>query len=959
MTSFDYVQVNAFQPNVDGWNLIGNVSWKQQDNNTILLTNENSYQIKIYFLSPTVIRVRFNPVVNPNYAKDISHAVVNYNLEPVSITVQEVDINGNTLVINTGILELRIGLEPYGIAVYKEGKLITEDTYGKNIVFSNQAVANLKKSPLNEQYFGFGEKAGTQLNMKNYTLSFFNYDNFTYNDLTFDGKLVVPENNQGGPLNPSGPLYNSMPFLLAVGQPQNQKQSITYSYGILLDNVSQSYFNLGANDYSYMTGKYYFGALYGELDYYIIIGTENSRSAGVVADVLNQLTMLTGRSAMAPKYALGYHQGCYGYWNKEKLLDAAKSYRKAGVPIDGLHIDVDFQNNYRTFTISPNKFPDPKGMFDELHEMGFKCSANITGIISANPLDEDGKDTTPYPTRDELINLNSQDATQSTYKDNAAVKPFIYNTRFESGVSPEIFLANESYGVNNGVNINPYNYPTPSNRTGNDQLGTYGFYCNMGDPAVQTWWGKQYNYVLKQGLDMIWQDMTCPAVVPNNDNHCEDKTLPLDLMMYDKCTDQYQPNAAVHNAFAINLIEATYKGITKLKAGDDYKNLYNYEKRNFIIARGGYTGVHRYAGIWTGDSASSWDFLTINIPEVLNIGLSGQPVSGCDIGGFANGSGSVDIQINNTFAKGITNPELYVRWMNCGAFLPWFRNHYDGYTKSFQEPYNYGQEILAYCKTCIEIRYKLIQVFYDAMYECTQNGMPIARALFLNENADPEVFNHLNDEFFIGKDILVAPVVTPNTYNRQVYLPADSNWYVLDVNNGPLAKPTPGGTTYNWYVPLGLVPVYVREGAILPLKQLEQYIGELKNNPITFTIYPGKDNEYQLYQDDEVSTAFEVKGAYRVTQISTKSVANKRQIIFNRTYDNFAPDEKYFFVCLPDYTTAPQSVFAANKPLQLLASRQALDNSIANAYIYDENNGNVLIKINDDQSYLSIEVTNN
>ena len=164
---------------------------------------------------------------------------------------------------------------------------------------------------------------------------------------------------------------------------------------------------------------------------------------------------------------------------------------------------------------------------------------------------------------------------------------------------------------------------------------------DLGIKEIADYWGKQYQKLLNDGLDMIWQDMTCPAVVPNVDNGNPDKTLPLDLMMYDKVTEQYQPNAKIHNSFSLNLVKATYEGLTKLRNNETAVGSYNFKKRNFIISRGGFAGVHRYAGIWTGDSASSWDFLQINIPEVLNIGLSGLPISGCDIGGFANGKGSV------------------------------------------------------------------------------------------------------------------------------------------------------------------------------------------------------------------------------------------------------------------------------------------------------------------------------
>ncbi len=144
---------------------------------------------------------------------------------------------------------------------------------------------------------------------------------------------------------------------------------------------------MGSNDYSIMDGKYYFGALFGDLDYYFFSG-ENA------TEVLGQYTTLTGRSPMPPKYVFGLHQGAYGYFDRQLLEDAANAYRTARIPCDGLHIDVDFQNNYRTFTHSEMKFPNAASMMAGLHAKGFKCSTNITPLLTANVLDENGNQTT-------------------------------------------------------------------------------------------------------------------------------------------------------------------------------------------------------------------------------------------------------------------------------------------------------------------------------------------------------------------------------------------------------------------------------------------------------------------------------------------------------------------------------------------------------------------------------------
>lgn len=952
MSDFRFVQVTEFQPAVDGWRLIGPITKVEQSGNVLLLSNAEGYAVQLSFLSETAFRVRFRPVPNPDYSNGNSYAVVERDLGPVRIQVRRTDEDGGTLMIDTGTLVVKIGLTPYGLAVYKQGQLIHEDEYGSNLMFSNEATACMKKAPEGENYYGFGEKAGAHLNKKNFTLNFFNYDNFTYNDQGGGGFKMVPENNDGGPLNPSGPLYNSMPYLLAVGSSDRPGfGTALYSYGIFLDNVSQTFFNLGSNDYSNnMTGRYYFGALYGEMDYYVMVGNDGDGSPNAIADVIRQYSVLTGASAMPPKYAFGYQQGCYGYYDRKILLRTAKQFREARIPIDGLHIDVDFQNNYRTFTVSPEKFPDPKDMFDELHDLGYKCSTNITGIISANPLDETGQPA-DYPTRDELLNLDPDDAMKSTYKSDAPVHPFLNNTRNYGAPDPDFFFASESYGQNNG--FNPYPSPSPGFPHGNNDLSTYGYYCDMGNPNVQAWWGRQYKDLLTFGLDMIWQDMTCPAVVPNKDNATHYKTLPLDLMMYDKRTGDYEANAKIHNCFAINLVEATYHGITALKESDEFKDLYNYKKRNFIIARGGFAGIHRYAGIWTGDSASSWDFLRINIPEVLNIGLSGLPISGCDIGGFANGTGSV--------GYGITEYELYTRWMTLGAFLPWYRNHYDGYTKKFQEPYRYGEPVPSICRKYINIRYQLMQLFYDAMYENTQTGMPIARALFLNDPYDSEVYGHLEDQFFVGKDLLVAPVVTQGAEHRDVYLPAGSEWYVFSNNTEPVGPSTRGGATQHWYAPLDIVPMYVREGAIVPLLNVEQYVGELKSNPITFQIYPGKDSVYTLYQDDEVSTNAETQGEYRVTEISHQGIEQGQVIEVKRTYDRYTPPEEYYYIALLG-TTAPATVrtLINGQTVELSnlgADPEALSGSGQNAFYHNASLQTTFIKIFDRQADVEVRVS--
>src|SRR5262249_27451067 len=146
------------------------------------------------------------------------------------------------------------------------------------------------------------------------------------------------------------------------------------------------------------------------------------------------------------------------------------------------------------------------------------------------------------------------------------------------------------------------------------------------------------------------QDMTCPAI--HASGLTQPSTFPLTLFQN---PDGRPPtaHAKIHNTYVLDLLNATWDGIQALRKAVE-------NRRNFIIARGGFAGMHRYAGLWTGDSPSSWEYLSIYVPQVLNLGLSGIPISGADIGGFADGPAT---------QNGVTDPELFTRWMHVGAFL--------------------------------------------------------------------------------------------------------------------------------------------------------------------------------------------------------------------------------------------------------------------------------------------------
>jgi alpha-glucosidase len=914
--TLSFVTVDAFRPGADPWVPVGPIASVRAASSTFLLgLADQPLAIQLSILSPTCLRVRFSPRIGWDYGTEMSVAAINRDLGHVDARI--VESTSEQLTVDTGAMRIEVDLQPYALRIYRDTQLICADQPDRNLVYrvGEHGIANIKRMPENALYCGFGEKGGARLLKNGSNTTNFNFDNFSY------ARAPIPAGTEGGPLNPAEPLYASIPLLIEINRsPTGDYAGPPYCYGLFFDNVSQTFFNIGDDTYVDMRGRYAFGALFGELDYYLFLGNG-------VPDILGQFTSLTGRSSMPPKYAFGFHQGCYGYYDRASLENVARAYREARIPIDGLHIDIDFQDNYRVFTHSEMKFPRAAEMMAELHAAGFKCSTNVTPLVTDNPLDERGE-MTHFRERQELLD----------------VAGLLYDVRAGREPQNRLFAASISYGANRGVN--PYRYPplTP-NREGVTPLGATINYPDLGRPDVRAIWSRQYAHLIQDlGLDMVWQDMMCPSAAVSADTPVG--TLPLDLMTFDG--RGYVPHAVCHNAYAMFLLQATDGGIRALRP----------ETRPFILARGGYAGLQRYAALWTGDNASSWDFLRINVPQVLNLGLSGVPISGADVGGFASGpipGGTTmpsDVRDGRVIG-GVTNPELFVRWMQAGSFLPWFRNHYLGYDKDYQEAYAYGEPVTSICRRYVELRYRMLQIYYDAMYEWTKTGMPIARALFLNDPDDPEVYRHLDDQFFVGRDVLIAPILSPAApggaaAERDVYLPAGSLWFELHNGDGPLGSPIAGGQTLRG-VRAGLdqVPIYVRQGAILPLRsRVEQYVGELKENPLDIHVYPGPDGDYLLYQDDGISTRAAKHEAFRTTRISPRAVSGGMTIRLQRLHDRYTPPEQFFLIRLLG-TERPAGVSVGDGELPAAASVAALLALTSDAYVFDDKNGSTLVKIFD------------
>ncbi|MCR5675288.1 MAG: DUF4968 domain-containing protein [Lachnospiraceae bacterium] len=273
------------------------------------------------------------------------------------------------------------------------------------------------------------------------------------------------------------------------------------------------------------------------------------------------------------------------------------------------------------------------------------------------------------------------------------------------------------------------------------------------------------------------------------------------------------------------------------------------EARPYVVCRSGSSGIQKYAQNWVGDNYTSWRTLRHNLPTILGMGLSGQPNDGADIGGFAGPA---------------PDEELFVRWVQHGIFQPRFSIHSANSDNTVTEPWMYHRQTDR-IREAILLRYRLLPHFYSLEREAHESGAPIMRPLVFEFQQDAAVYG-LDDEFLLGRDLLVANVLEEGTDTRQVYLPAGTDWYAPEEDFVCYA----GGQTIEVPVTLDSIPRFVREGTILPMAGNRIY--SMEKDPVRdldLLLVPpaeGATAEYALYDDDGVSNAFE-QGVYRRTLI--------------------------------------------------------------------------------------------
>ena len=471
-------------------------------------------------------------------------------------------------------------------------------------------------------------------------------------------------------------------------------------------------------------------------------------AADTPAGLIERYTAVTGRAPLLPERAAGFWQSNLRYRSQAEVMRVADEYRRRGLPLDGVVIDAGHWTVMGDWRFDEELWPDPSAMVRELDQMGVQVMVSVWPTI--NPLSE-----------------------------NAAVLR-------ERGL-----LASTTYGDSQPTWLFDNRPP------GVLPLDLY----DATDPDARAFLGERLRegYV-RHGIEWFWLDADEPEIKP----------LEPGRVRY-----QAGPGEAVHDLYPHLHARAVQEALRAAGVEDA-----------ITLNRSVWAGTQRYgAALWSGDIHSSWEALAAQVPAGLNAGLAGIPWWGTDIGGFKGGVSS---------DPGFR--ELLVRWFQFAVFCPLFRLHglrqggaegtfeditelagtadqsdsfsLAGFSGGPNEVWSFGEEAYDRIVPLLHLRRRLRPYVMEQMRIAHERGLPAMRPLFLEFPADAQAWN-VEDQFLLGSDLLVAPVLGPGMTEREVYLPAGAAWADAwtgePVGAGRIVAPAPPER----------IPVFVRDGAVV------------------------------------------------------------------------------------------------------------------------------------------------
>jgi alpha-glucosidase len=546
-----------------------------------------------------------------------------------------------------------------------------------------------------------------------------------------------------------------------------------------------------------------------------------------VPDIIRQFREMVGRSYIPPKWAFGYGQSRWGYLDEKDIREVADNYRKNGIPLDMIYLDIDYMDHYKDFTINQKSFPDFKKLVDDLKHQGIR----LIPIIDAGVKIEEG-----------------------------------YSI-YEEGVKGGYFCKDKD-GNDFVAGVWPGNVHFP------DVL----------NKDARKWFGHQYKFLLDQGIEGFWNDMNEPSIF-YSEEHLKEvldelddfKGKNMDLQtfshfqgMVKEITNNREDykrlyhdldglrvrHDKVHNLYGYNVTRAAAEAFEDLEPN----------KRFLLFSRSSCIGMHRYGGIWTGDNVSWWSHLLLNIKMMPSLNMCGLLFSGADIGGFA----------------GDTTQDLLLRWLEFGIFAPLMRNHSCLNTRH--------QEVYCFEKTdtfrkILEIRYGLLPYIYSEFVKAAVGSGMYFKPLAFDYPEDPFV-TQVEDQLLIGNELMIAPVYQQNSTGRYVYLPERMKMYKLKSLQEMESRILEKGHHYI-EIALDELVIFVRPNSIIPFTYSALFVDGLEENELFAFGFIENEASYLLYQDDGLGKDFDNPDHYsriNVKADGTCSIDGNRSIKIHQIF---------------------------------------------------------------------------
>lgn len=359
----------------------------------------------------------------------------------------------------------------------------------------------------------------------------------------------------------------------------------------------------------------------------------------------------------------------------------------------------------------------------------------------------------------------------------------------------------------------------------NDWGGECQFYDAFNADARVIYWRQMRDRLFNLGIDAWWLDATEPEI---------------SMSKFREMETAMGPAGRYLNAYSLIDTQGVYQGQRKETNA----------KRVFILTRSVFTGQQRNAAAtWSGDIVGTWDVFRRQVVGGLQFNMAGVPYWCTDIGGF--------------FSAPTTDPayqELFTRWFQWGTFCPIYRVHGTG-DEVKKELWRFGPDIQPALVKYDKLRYRLMPYIYSQAWAITNDDETLMRSLPMDYRADKNTWN-IGDQMLFGPAMMISPVLTAKASSRPVYLPNTTRW--TDFWTGAQYL---GGRTLQSPTPLDITPIHVPAGSIIPMGPAIQYASEKPADPIELRIYPGKDGQFTLYEDEGDSYNYE-KGLYATIPIS-------------------------------------------------------------------------------------------